>query len=426
MRKRLYAEGTSGRKSRRVGVLGPLTARRKMYVMNLPRPGTAALVLVVLLTPSAAPASPASAALREKAAVQFYNLDRDEAMATFREAVAADPDDAAAYRGLASALWLSISYRRGNMTVDEYLGRVTKPNGPVAPAPPETVAAFKRALDKAITLARATINRNPRDADAHYQLGAAIGLRASYVATVEGSLGTAFRSAREAFNEHEEVLVLDPARKDAGLIVGTYRYIVATLSLPMRWMAYVVGFGGDKDRGLRLIQDAAGYSGDNREDARFALILLYNREKRYDDALKELAILRDRYPRNRLVWLESGATSLRSDRALDAERFLDEGIRRFADDRRPRMFGEDALWRYKRGAARAALGRQADAESDLRLSIQKEGRPWVHGRAHLELGKLALKAGHGEQANEELRAAVRLCESDNDPVFAEEARRLSK
>jgi tetratricopeptide (TPR) repeat protein len=397
-----------------------------MYVMNLPRPGTAALVLVVLLTPSAASANPASAALREKAALQFYNLDRDEAMVTFREAVAADPEDAAAYRGLASTLWLSISYRRGNMTVDEYLGRVTKPNGPVAAAPPETAAAFKSALDKAITLARASINRNPRDADAHYQLGAAIGLRASYVATVENSLGSAFRSAREAFNEHEEVLVLDPARKDAGLIVGTYRYIVATLALPMRLMAYVVGFGGDKDRGLRLIQDAAGYSGDNREDARFALILLYNREKRYDDALKQLAILRDRYPRNRLVWLESGATSLRSDRALDAERFLDEGIRRFADDRRPRMFGEDALWRYKRGAARAALGRQADAESDLRLSIQKEGRPWVHGRAHLELGKLALKAGHREQANEELRAAVHLCESDNDPVFAEEARHLSK
>jgi hypothetical protein len=56
-----------------------------MEPMNLPRSGTAALVLVVLLTPSAAPANPASAALREKAALQFYNLDRDEAMATFRQ-----------------------------------------------------------------------------------------------------------------------------------------------------------------------------------------------------------------------------------------------------------------------------------------------------------------------------------------------------
>jgi Flp pilus assembly protein TadD len=312
------------------------------------------------------------------------------------------------------------------MTVDEYIGRVSKPKGTMAPPPPETAAAFKDALDKAITLARAGINQNPRDADAHYQLGAAIGLRASYVATIEGGLGSAFRAAREAFNEHEEVLVLDPARKDAGLIVGTYRYIVATLALPMRLMAYAVGFGGDKEKGLRLIQDASIYHGDNREDARFALILMYNREKRYDDALKQLADLRERYPRNRLIWLESGATSLRAGRAVEAESLLDEGMRRFAHDERPRMFGEEALWRYKRGAARAALGRPTDAETDLRAALEKEGRPWVHGRAHLELGKLALKNGRRDQANADLRAALQLCESDNDPVYAEEARRLLK
>ena len=38
---------------------------------------------------------------------------------------------------------------------------------------------------------------------------------------------------------------------------------------------------------------------------------------------------------------------------------------RFASDTRARMFGEDALWHYKRGAARAALGRTADARDDL-------------------------------------------------------------
>jgi tetratricopeptide (TPR) repeat protein len=376
-----------------------------------------------------AAANPASIALREKGASQIYNLDRDAAFTTFQEAVAADPQDASAYRGLATTFWLSITFRRGNMTVDDYLGRATKPPGPtspVPPAPPETVAAFRHAIDQAITIARTRISRNARDADAHYQLGAAIGLRASYAATVDGSLGGAFRSAREAFGEHETVLALDPKRKDAGLIVGTYRYIVSTLAFPVRWMAYVVGFSGDKERGIHMIEEAAAYPGDNQDDARFALLLLYNREKRYDDALKLLAFLRDRYPRNRLLWFESGATSLRADRADNAERFLTDGLLRFADDHRPRMFGEDALWRYKRGAARAALGRQAEAEADLRQAIQFEGRPWVHGRAHLELGKLALKSGNHDQANDELRAAVKLCESDNDPAFADEARRLLK
>ena len=167
----------------------------------------------------------------------------------------------------------------------------------------------------------------------------------------------AFRAAREAYEEEEKVLDLQPQRMDAGLIVGTYRYIVAALSLPLRMVAYVAGFGGGKEKGIKQIEDAAAYGGDNQTEARFALILLYNREKRYDEALKVLATLRDRYPRNRLVWLESGSTSLRAGRAAEAERFLSDGLSRFAEDTRPRMFGEDALWRYKRGAALAALGR---------------------------------------------------------------------
>ena len=289
---------------------------------------------------------------------------------TFRQAVAADPQDAGAYRGLASSLWLSITFRRGNMTVDDYLGRPNKPNtNPLPTADPEAVAGFKDAIEKAIALARARIAQNPKDADAHYQLGAAVGLRASYTATVDGSVVGAFRAAREAYDEEEKVLALQPQRKDAGLIVGTYRYIVAALSLPLRMVAYMAGFGGGKEKGIKQIEDAAAYGGDNETDARFALLLLYNREQRYDDALKQLALLRERYPRNRLVWLESGSTSLRAGRAADAERFLTDGLTRFADDTRPRMFGEDALWRYKRGAALAALGRSRDADADLQRSL---------------------------------------------------------
>src|SRR5262249_4393318 len=199
-----------------------------------------------LAAPAAAPAraNQASAELRARASDQIYNLDRDLAVATYREAIAADPQDAQAYRGLATGLWLSITFRRGNMTVDDYLGNVSRPGTQVPPAPAEVAAAFRDALDHALTLSRTRVGAAPNDADAHYQLGAAVGLRASYTATVEGSALGAFRAAREAYNEHERVLELAPQRKDAALIVGTYRYVVAVLALPLRWMAYVAGFGG--------------------------------------------------------------------------------------------------------------------------------------------------------------------------------------
>ncbi len=385
---------------------------------------TGLVVLTELAAPAPARANRESEALRARAADQIYSLDRDLAVATYRQAVAADPQDAAAYRGLASGLWLSITFRRGNMTVDDYLGKVSRPTSQPPPPPPETVAAFRDALDRALALARTRVAANPRDADAHYQIGAAVGLRASYTATVEGSALGAFRSAREAYEEHERVLELDARRKDAALIVGTYRYIVATLALPLRLFAYMAGFGGDKEKGLHLVEEAAAYSGESQTDARFALILMYNRERRYDDALKQLAILRERYQRNRLAWLETGATNLRAGRPADAVRALEDGMARFAGDTRPHMFGEDALWLYKRGAARAAVGRDADAEQDLKKAVSLEGRYWAHGRAHVELGKLALKHGNRAAANREFQAAIALCESDNDAAWAAEARRL--
>ena len=390
--------------------------------------GTRAAGFAVLLAATAVPAraNPESEALRAKAANHTYNLEHDLALATFRQAVTADPQDPGAYRGLASSLWLSITFRRGNMTVDDYLGRPNKPNTNPLPTPPaDAVTGFRDAIEKAIALARQRIVKNPKDADAHYQLGAAVGLRASYTATVDGSVMGAFKAAREAYDEEEQALELQPQRKDAGLIIGTYRYIVAALSLPLRMVAYVAGFGGGKEKGISQIEEAAAYGGDNQTEARFALLLLYNREKRYDDALKVLATLRERYPRNRLVWLESGSTSLRAGRAAEAERFLADGLTRFATDSRPRMFGEDALWRYKHGAALAALGRP-DAEAELRKSLTLDGRKWVHARSHLELGKLALKKGNKTLAAVELRAAIPLADGDNDPLTSDEARRLLK
>jgi hypothetical protein len=99
---------------------------------------------------------------------------------------------------------------------------------------------------------------------------------------------------------------------------------------------------------------------------------------------------------------------------------------RFASDTRQRMFGEDALWLYKRGMARAALGKTVEADADLNRALGVEGRRWVYGRTRLELGKLALKRGDRAGAHHEFQQAITLCQSDNDPASAAEARSLMK
>src|SRR4051794_19446611 len=66
------------------------------------------LAALAVCCPLSAEANEQSAALRRRAATELYTLDHERALATFREAVAADPNDPAAQRGLAIGLWLNI------------------------------------------------------------------------------------------------------------------------------------------------------------------------------------------------------------------------------------------------------------------------------------------------------------------------------
>ena len=355
-----------------------------------------------------------------------YNLDHADAVALLERALEADPDNADAHRAIAIVSWLRVGFLRGSVTVDDYMGSVSKPNINMLPPPRQEAERFHRHITRAIELAEAEVQRRPKDPDAQFRLGAAIGTQASYAATVEGKVLGSLGAARRAYDAHERVLDLDPSRKDAGLVVGTYRYMVSALSLPMRIMAYVAGFGGGKDRGIALIEEAAAYASPAQNDARFALLLIYNREKRYDDALRVARQLQEQFPRNRQLWYEAGATLIRAERYEEAEAVLSEGIQRRDADRRERMFGEDALWHYKRGLARARLDRIAAAQTDLQIPLQREARDWVRGRAHTELGLIAAKAGRTEQARRHYRLAIQLAERGNDPNGKAEAEWLLK
>jgi len=385
----------------------------------------AAALFALWLPPFPAVADAQSAReLRERAADLTYNLDHAEATRLLRQAVAAEPNDPANHRALASTIWLDILFKRGTVTVDHFLGSFTKQNVDVRNPPSDLDAEFKREAAKAIELIERRADGAPRDARVRYELGSALGLQATYIASVEGKLLAGFKAARRSYDEEERALQLDPKLKEAGLIVGTYRYIVSTLPWAMRVLAYVVGFGGDKNLGLRMVEETVAAGGENRTDAEFALVLLYNREQRYTDALRVLDSLRRRYPRNRLVLLEAGATAVRGNRPAEAETLLTEGLAILAGDKRPRIPGEDALWHYKRGAARVMLRRTDDALADLRAALPPGAAGWVQGRTHLELARLALQQGDRPGARREAAEAIAACTKSSDPICVDEAKRI--
>ena len=385
-----------------------------------------ALCLAAVGLPGPAAGNERSAELLRAGYKAAFNLDHDEALAAFRRAVDADPGDPAAYRAIAAITWLNMMFARGALSADEFLSSLPESNVKMKAPPAEKEAAFHTNVQKAISLAEAQVRQRPRDADAHMNLGAARGLLAAYTVTIDGSLFEAVGLARSAFKVIENVLKLDPSRKDASFFAGSYRYAVANLSAVKRWLAYLAGFGGDRERAIRLLEESAAYPSDIQADARALLVLVYNKERRYDDALRLLEALRRDFPRNRLLWLESGATDMRAGRPARALEYLDTGVAMFERDQRLKAFGEAALWYAKRGAVRAALGDRAGAEADLRKALAAEGRDWVHGRSHLELGKLADVSGDRAAAVAEYRRAAALCGKDRDPVGRQEAERLLK
>jgi tetratricopeptide (TPR) repeat protein len=393
-----------------------------------PRTVLAALLVLAVFAPAASAqddVASATAAMRATGLLHGYNLDYTEALESYEQAIALDPSDADAHRLAAATIWMKLLFAQGAVTVEDYLGQARAKVD--RPAPSSALAsAFHHYLARATALAEQRVREHPDDPEAHFQLGAAAGLRASYISTVEGRIRDSVGAARHAYREHGRSLALDPARKDAGLIVGLYRYAVASLSFPLRLLARFAGFEGGRENGLRLVESAAGYPSHTQINARLVLALLYNREGRHQDALRVLQQLREQFPRNRLLWLEVGSTALRAGRASEAVDALNQGIARFEADPRPRAYGEEARWRYQRGAAFVALRDAGAATRDLHTALAAEAPAWIRGRTHLELGKAADLIGDRPAARARYRMAAADCRAGHDAACADAAARLPR
>lgn len=344
-----------------------------------------------------------------------YNLDYHAAIETFRQVIAERPQDPAGHRSIAAATWLRILFLRGDVLTDNYLsGSTTRAPGKIEEPPVALAARFHEHLERATELAEAAVRRAPDDPRAHYELGVAAALNASYRSSVLGERLGALTPARRAYAAHRRVLELDPTRAEAKLLVGLYRYVVASMPRALRWMAYLMGFDGGKDEAIALVGEAAEHPGEIQAEARFALMLLHNREGQYARARHVLDKLRRSFPRNRLVWLETASVWLRDDRPAMADLALAHGFSALQGDGRGRMRGEDAVWHLKRGTARAALGLAGAAHLDLTRAARVPAPLWVAGRAHLELGKLADLAGERSGARDHYARGRDLCDEAGD------------
>ena len=96
---------------------------------------------------------------------------------------------------------------------------------------------------------------------------------------------------------------------------GLHDYIVGSLPLTFRLMGFLVGIHGDKERGIRTVEEVAAHGSLNRVEAEVFLGALYRRENQPRKAIPLVQDLIARFPRNFLLRLElSQMYSLAGDR----------------------------------------------------------------------------------------------------------------
>ena len=265
--------------------------------------GPAGLALIAMLTLTTFPLA-AQQTHAEQGFDHFYNLEYDRALANFKKAAAQDPEAPGPRNHIAQTLLYREMYRNGSLESELVSGSNPFLRRQKLNPSPEVHKEFHEEIQKVLDITNARLARKPDDTDALYNRGVAYGLRANYNFLVHKAWRESLRDATAARKDENRVTELDPSNYDAQLIEGVHDYIVGSLPWAWRMLGFLVGFHGDKERGLTTLAEVARKGKHNKIDAEVLLCALYRRERRPKQALPLLEDLVRRFPRNSLLLFE--------------------------------------------------------------------------------------------------------------------------
>jgi tetratricopeptide (TPR) repeat protein len=234
----------------------------------------------------------------------FYNLEYDEAIASFEQAISQNPNVPDYHNHLAQSLIFREMFRDGALESELVSGNNSFLRRPKLNTTPEVERRILDEIAKSMALCDARIKTGPNDTVAMYALGIAYGLRSNYYWVVKKAWHDSLKDATAARKLHNRISALEPNNVDARLVQGLHDYIVGSLPWHWRTLGFLIGIKGDKEKGIRTVQEVAKNGKLNRLDAEVFLCALYRRENQPKQAIPLIKDLIRRYPRNFLLWLE--------------------------------------------------------------------------------------------------------------------------
>lgn len=244
----------------------------------------------------------------------LMNGDPDGALRFFYQIRREDPQSPLGYLLEADATWWKIYFATGNLIDPDVFDVVSSPTTPYD-------AHFESLVQAAISQSEARIRQGQDVARNHLYQGMAYALEGRLTALRGKNLPTA-RAGKKMRALLLHALELDPQLADAYLGVGIYNYFVDTLPTIIKILRFFIGLpGGDRELGLRQLQQAAEHGELTRGEAKFYLAKDYSRwnEKQYEKSLQLFQELAREYPRNPLWPVMVGSLHLRLGHVQEGE-----------------------------------------------------------------------------------------------------------
>ena len=235
----------------------------------------------------------------------LYRLDYDGAEAVCRRMIQQAPDDPAGYGMLSSVYWNDLLTKTGNLVLDDYAtptpfseGKTGKLNLPVVI---EAQKRFHQANDTLLEICKKRLAKDEKDVRALYFSGMYHENLAAEMVAITKQHMRAINPGNEAKKIHEQVLKLDPDFIDANVSIASHEFASATLPWSLKWIAFIIGYRGDKKKALEKFELVAAKGTYRRLDAEVLLGLLHSWKGEPTRAVIKFRGLRIRYPENYLL-----------------------------------------------------------------------------------------------------------------------------
>ena len=230
----------------------------------------------------------------------LYNLDFGGAQEDFTAWQRLHPDDPMGPVSEAAGFLFSEFNRLGVLEAQFYENDAAFFDRPKLTPDPALRNRFQSAIQRAEVLAHAKLAKDPKDRDALFALTLSSGLQADYAALIEKRNLASLHFTKQASASAQNLLAVCHDCYDALLATGFSKYIIGSMSAPVRWILRMGGLPADKQGGIADLQTTAEHGHYLAPFARILLSIAYVREKNRARALELLAGLQREFPGNTL------------------------------------------------------------------------------------------------------------------------------